>query len=193
MRLLSSASEYDIRRLQPQYNADPKDRAHAWNEWLQRGGVEPVLKYIRWANGTQTDDDEILQETLIIAYLKVERGQYEDRSIPFTAFLKKIAHFKIMEASRRGSRLIPLDAIIDYAGEDTAEHDEAELWREQEVLQAALAHLPARRRQVMMLYEIGYSTAEIAERLGIREELVRKEKSLGIRQLRESLSLAIAS
>jgi len=33
--------------------------------------------------------EEILQDTLIIAYVKVERGQYQDRNLPFTAFLKK--------------------------------------------------------------------------------------------------------
>jgi DNA-directed RNA polymerase specialized sigma24 family protein len=44
----------------------------------------------------------------------------------------------------------------------------------------------------MLLYEYGYSTAEIAKLLNIREELVRKEKSLGLRQLRETVTIALA-
>jgi DNA-directed RNA polymerase specialized sigma24 family protein len=38
----------------------------------------------------------------------------------------------------------------------------------------------------MLMYENGYSTAEIADQLGIREDLVRKEKSLGLRELRSN-------
>jgi DNA-directed RNA polymerase specialized sigma24 family protein len=63
-----------VQRLLPVHNPDAEDRACAWNEWLTEGGSEPVKKFIRWTNGTTTDDDEILQETLIIAYVKVEHG-----------------------------------------------------------------------------------------------------------------------
>ena len=111
-----------VQRLLPSQNPDRADRARAWNEWLSAGGYEPVLKFIRWSNGTATDDEEILQETLIIAYVKVERGQYQDRNLPFTAFLKKIAWYKIMEASRKDVGLIPLDDLYEIIAEDRHEH-----------------------------------------------------------------------
>ena len=177
-------------RLLPSVNPERADRARAWNDWLASGGHEPVLKFIRWSNGTNTDDEEILQETLIIAYLKVERGQYQDRNLPFTAFLKKIAWYKIMEASRKESGLVPLDDLYEVVAEDHHEHERVEFWKENESLKTALAHLPPRRSKIMLLYEYGYSTAEIAEQLGIREDLVRKEKSLGLRQLRSDPAFA---
>ena len=176
--------------LLPSVTPSPADRASAWNEWLTSGGDEPVLKFIRWSNGTNTDDEEILQETLIIAYVKVERGQYQDRNLPFTAFLKKIAWYKIMEASRKEAGLIPLDDLYEVVSEDHHEHERVEFWKEHESLQAALAQLPPRRSRIMLLYEYGYSTSEIAEQLDIREDLVRKEKSLGLRQLRSDPAFA---
>jgi RNA polymerase sigma factor (sigma-70 family) len=181
-----------VQRLLPIYNPDNEDRARAWNEWLLEGGSEPVRKFIRWTNGTTTDDDEILQETLILAYVKVERGLYEDRQLPFTAFLKKIAWYKIMEASRRNAGQVSLDDLYEYASDDHHEHERAEFWKEHEALRQGLETLPPRRSRIMLLYEYGYSTAEIAELLSIREELVRKEKSLGLRQLRETVNMALA-
>jgi RNA polymerase sigma factor (sigma-70 family) len=181
-------------RLLPSANPDTADRAQAWNEWVSSGGYEPVLKFIRWSNGTNTEDEEILQETLIIAFVKVERGQYQDRNLPFTAFLKKIAWYKIMEASRKESGIIPLDDLYEIVAEDHHEHERVEFWKEHELLETALAQLPPRRSRIMLLYEYGYSTAEIAELLGIREDLVRKEKSLGLRQLRsDPVFAAVAS
>jgi RNA polymerase sigma factor (sigma-70 family) len=181
-----------VQRLLPLYNADAEDRSQAWNEWLLQGGSEPVRKFIRWTNGTSTDDDEILQETLIIAYVKVERGLYEDRSLPFTAFLKKIAWYKIMEASRKHAGQVSLDDLYEYASEEHHEHERAEFWKEREALRRGMDELPPRRSRIMLLYEYGYSTAEIAKLLNIREELVRKEKSLGLRQLRETVTVALA-
>jgi RNA polymerase sigma factor (sigma-70 family) len=178
-------------RLLPSVNPDAADRSRAWNEWLLAGGYEPVLKFIRWSNGTNTDDDEILQETLIIAYVKVERGQYQDRNLPFTAFLKKIAWYKIMEASRKEYGAVPLDDLYEIVAEDHHEHERVEYWKEHELLENALAQLPPRRSHIMLMYEYGYSTAEIAEQLDIREDLVRKEKSLGLRQLRNDPAFAV--
>jgi RNA polymerase sigma factor (sigma-70 family) len=153
-----------------------------------------VRRFIRWSNGTSTDDEEILQDALITAYLKVERGDYEYRQVPFTAFVKKIAWYKILEAARQYPRHVTLDDVIEYADDDEgAITERVEFWREYEALKYALSELPARRSKVLLLYENGYSTAEIAEHLSIREDLVRKEKSLGLRQLRDHMSLAIAN
>jgi RNA polymerase sigma factor (sigma-70 family) len=183
-----------VQRLLPSVNPDVEDRSRAWNEWLSSGGYEPVLKFIRWSNGTNTDDEEILQETLIVAYVKVERGQYQDRNLPFTAFLKKIAWYKIMEASRKEAGFIPLDDMYEIVAEDHHEHECVDYWKEHESLQTALSHLPPRRSHIMLMYENGYSTAEIADQLDIREDLVRKEKSLGLRQLRNDVAFsAVAS
>ncbi len=179
-----------VRRLIPCLNPNREDRALAWNQWWSAGGAEPVLKFIRWSNGTSTDDEEILQETLVTAYVKVERGAYEHRDVPFTAFLKKIAWYKILEASRRYAHQVPLDEIEEVVEDDSFAAEHVDRWKEHEALQAALTMLPNRRSNILLLYEDGYTTAEIADQLRIREELVRKEKSLGLKQLRQQVAIA---
>lgn len=181
-----------VKRLLPTSNPDREDRASAWNQWIGSGGAEPVRKFIRWSNGTDMDDDEILQDALITAYIKVEGGEYQLRDVPFTAYVKKIAWYKIMEAARRHAGQLPLDDAVEVPEEQNrTEH--VDFWREYEALHTALAELPPRRSRVIMLYENGYSTSEIAAQLAIKEELVRKEKSLGLRQLRDKMALAIAT
>jgi RNA polymerase sigma factor (sigma-70 family) len=182
-----------VQRMLPSNTTNAADRALAWNEWITIGGCEPLYRFIRWKNGTATEDDEILQETLITAYIKVERGHYEDRNLPFTAWLKKIAWYKIMEASRREGGQFLLDDLQEYVPDEKNEHERVELWKERDALRSALAKLPPRRSHIIQLYEHGYATAEIAELLCITEELVRKEKSLGLRQLRHDIVLAKAS
>jgi RNA polymerase sigma factor (sigma-70 family) len=183
-----------VRRLLPAYNSDLLDRASAWGDWLRAGGAAAVEKFIRWANGTGCEDDEILQETLIVAYKKVEHGAYEHRDLPFSAFLKKIAWYKIMEASRRQGSFVSLDVLQDdMIADESTPHEAIERWKEDQDLRDALRALPPRRSRIVLLYEDGYSTAEIATALGIREALVRKEKSLGLRQLRQSICIEKAS
>ena len=182
-----------VRRLLPAQNPDPAARAHAWNDWIAAGGCVPLCKFIRWAIGTTVEDDEILQETLITAYVKVEQGAYTPRDVPFSAFLKSIARFKILEAARRHGRHVSFDALPDdLLADESSPHDAADTWKEQEALQTALRTLPPRRSHIVILYEHGYTTAEIASQLGIGEALVRKEKSLGLRQLRQSVQFALA-
>lgn len=190
MHLCSSAVGDAVHRLLPCHNPDRADRAVAWDLWLEAGGADPVRRFIRWSNGTDTEDDEILQDALITAYLKVEQGEYELRDVPFTAYVKRIAWYKIMEASRRNAGSVPLDEAAEVA-EEPSDTERAEFWREHEALHTALAELPPRRSRVIVLYEDGYSTAEIARKLSIREDLVRKEKSLGLRQLRDKMALAV--
>ena len=56
-----------------------------------------------------------------------------------------------------------------------------------DVLQVGLAQLTPSRRRVLEEYLKGKSTTEIANALGITEDLVRQHKSRGLRSLRRSL------
>ena len=150
MHLCSRPAGDVITRLLPCYNDDREDRATAWDQWLSDGGAEPVRKFIRWSNGTDTDDDEILQEALVTAYLKVEGGDYEHRDVPFTAYVKKIAWYKIMEASRRNRGTVSLEAAANFADEHNSS-ERVEFWREYEALRAALEPITRDATKRLML------------------------------------------
>ena len=81
---------------------------------------------------------------------------------------------------------MPLDDFHDkheqHDLESAVEHSE-----QREALHRHMLELTPRRRQVLLLYGEGHDTSQIASNLGIREDLVRQEKSRGIQQLKRKL------
>lgn len=183
-----------VKRMLPVYNPDPADRKDAWNAYLQNGGRNALMNFLRFKNFTHVDHDDILQETIITGYQKVEAGKYQDRDLPFNAFLKVIAKYKIFEASRMNRREVAIEEYVDLPDHaPSREYARVERWKENESMQSALDELPVRRASILMMYQAGYETDEIARVYSISEDLVRKEKSLAVRHLRETMPLAMAS
>lgn len=175
-------------RLLPQTNSDAADRSVAWSEYLAAGALQQLSRFIEFHNHTTADDEDILQETLIVAYTKAEAGEYSAGSAPFVAWLKAIARFKILEAARH-REAAPLDDFEEVLPDPRAERRHAEALHLRTELTGALDALPARRREIVLLSELlDYSSEEIARLLNIRADLVRKDKSLAMQQLRRQLA-----
>lgn len=185
-----------VLRLQPTLNVDAADRAQAWCDWYRVVGETSVLAFIKTMNNTSEPDADILQDAMMTAYLSVERGAYTPcAGIPFTAYVKGIARNKIREARRRHRPLVPLEETVLglYESVEQQPHmamrsvpelvierqeQHAELW-------TGIERLPPSRQRVLVGYLHGESTPQIAETLGISEELVRQHKSRGLRSLRQ--------
>jgi RNA polymerase sigma-70 factor, ECF subfamily len=186
MRSRPESDEALVKRLLPSYTPDRSQRTDAWDEWQARVGKAAVLKFIRLHNHTSEPDEDILQDSLLTAYLEVERGGYERREgIPFTAYVKGIARNKIREARRREQRFTPLEEIEKTCSETAPRQIETayENREMQRRLWHGLAKLSPQRRQVLERYLFGASTAEIAAEMAITEELVRQHKCRGLRIL----------
>ena len=183
----STSDEALVKRLLPKLNADPRDRALAWWEWYVRVGEAAVLAFIRIKNDTPESDMDIFQDAMMTAFMEVERGRYKPRAgIPLTAYVKGIAYNKIREAYRRARRSTLVKDALQDLSEGNQAHLETvvELREQQNALRVGLATLSPGRRQVLEGYLNGHNTAEIAHRLGMSAELVRKHKSRGLRTLR---------
>jgi RNA polymerase sigma-70 factor (ECF subfamily) len=188
MRSRPESDEALVKRLIPSANPDPEDRTRAWAEWHECLGGAVVLRFIRAKNTSAEPDEDILQDSLMTAYMEVERGRYEQRQgIPFTAYVKGIARNKIREARRRSTGREALDDVAQAPSgpeprplENTVEYREerAALWQ-------GLAQLPLPRRQVLEAYLRGESMSEIADRLAITEDLVRQHKHRGLQRLQQ--------
>lgn len=188
MNVRPESDETLVKRLLPNVNRDARDRASAWREWYTRVGEIAVLGFIRAKNDTSEQDADILQEAMLTAFLEIERGRYQPRvGIPFTAYVKGIARNKIREARRRTQRLVPLDDTPEHVLESHHPQLETVIERREarDALQAGLSTLPSSRRDVLEAYLNGNSTTEIAETLGVTEEVVRQHKSRGLRSLRQ--------
>ncbi len=188
------AQEVLLQRILPGRNADRQDRARAWAEW-QAGYGEPCLaRYVRVHNTTLETDEDIIQDTLITAYLSVERGSFLPREgVPFSAYVIGIARNKIREARRRAHYHMDLDDEPEelercLIGEIQRQPERAIERREQrDLLRSGLSRLPAARRQVLEHYLSGASTGEIASHLSMSEALVRQHKCRGLRALQNDL------
>ena len=188
MNVRPESDETLVKRLLPNVNRDGRDRASAWREWYTQVGEMAVMGFIRAKNDTAEHDVDILQEAMLTAFVEIERGRYQPRvGIPFTAYVKGIARNKIREARRRTRRLVPLDETVEQVLESHHPPLEAVVERREtrDALEAGLSTLTPSRRDVLEGYLDGNSTTEIAEMLGVTEEVVRQHKSRGLRRLRQ--------
>jgi RNA polymerase sigma factor (sigma-70 family) len=188
MNVRPESDETLVKRLLPRANPDARDRLMAWSEWYARVGAGSVLAFIRAKNDTAELDMDIFQETMLTAFVEVERGRYEPCvGIPLTAYVKGIARNKIREVRRRTRRLLPLEEMPECWLESSQPHPDTaiELQEQRYALWVGLSALTYYRRQVLEGFLRGDSTTEIAQALGMTEELVRQHKSRGLRRLRE--------
>jgi RNA polymerase sigma-70 factor (ECF subfamily) len=157
------------------------------------GGVEAVLERIFLDHGqlvldtayrltgSLSDAEDVLQDVFLGLPAALER--YEPRDA-FVAWLRRVTvRVALMRLRRdRGRREIALDAVPEPS---VRAHDGA---AERAEIERAVAALPASLRTVFVLREVeGYSHAEIAKLLGIREGTSQVRHHRAVRMLRTAL------
>lgn len=150
-------------------------RQTAYRELLARH-KGPVFRLIRGNVGDESEAMDLTQETFVAAFAALCRF---DVDRPFGVWISRIALNKCRDWARRRAvraffaRALPLEQAHDMASErpaaDAMVDDRAELAR----VQGAIARLPARLREVIILRAIEeYSQAETADLLGVSEKTV---------------------
>ena len=127
------------------------------------------------------DAEDITQ--LVFTRLLTAIGGYEQRSVPFSAWLLRITQNAAIDHLRRTSPVM-LDPELPRAGSaDNVDNSP------REDLVRALSELPRVQREVVLLRHLGgYSPGEIAERLGRSEDSIHGLHHRGRRALRHALS-----
>jgi RNA polymerase sigma-70 factor (ECF subfamily) len=109
-------------------------------------------------------------------------GQYQDRGIPFSGWLLRLARNVALDHLRR-RRATPTEQVF---GSD-AHADEGSRERSRD-LREALATLPEEQRDVMIMrHVVGLSPSEIAEQLGRSESSIHGLHHRGRRALQQEL------
>ena len=139
---------------------------------LYRRHVQRIYRYIYYRVGDVNVAEDLTADVFLKALEGLEGFTY--RGIPFSAWLHRIAHARVMDHFRKQAKreLLPLDERLVATGKGPQAMIEARL--DHEELQSAIAQLTTDQQQVIILKFVeGLSNAEVARILGKSEGAVK--------------------
>lgn len=165
-------------------------RQDAYRELLARHR-EPVFRLVRATTGDPHEALDITQETFVAAFAALARY---DRERPFSVWIKQIALNKCRDWARRRrvraffTRAAPLEEAFAVADDAAPPDSQAESRAELARAYAAIARLPLRLREALVLRTVdGLSQAEAAEVLSVSEKTVETRLYRARARLKEQL------
>lgn len=138
-----------------------------------------IYGYVRAIVRDDYEAEDVTQQ--VFAKLITTLGKYDDQRAPFIAWLLRLAHNVAID-QLRANRFEPRESVIDSETSSSADFNRAEN------LRVALAALPEKQRDVVILYDVaGLSHGEIADRLGQTQGSVRALHHRGRQTLQREL------
>jgi RNA polymerase sigma-70 factor (ECF subfamily) len=139
-----------------------------------------IYGYVRAIVRNDHEAEDVTQH--VFAKLMTIIGRYEDRRVPFSAWLLRIARNVAID-HLRANHPAPVDEVLDPGATSDTDLDQGETLRE------ALAALPVEQRQVVVLrHVVGLTPGEIAGRLGRTESSIHGLHHRGRRALQQELT-----
>lgn len=167
-------------------------RQDAYRELLARHR-EPVFRLVRATTGDAHEALDLTQETFVAAFAALARY---DSERPFPVWLKQIALNKCRDWARRRrvrsffTRAAPLEDAFDVSDDAVPVDMQAETRAELARVTAAMARLPTRLREALVLRTVdGLSQAEAAQVLSVSEKTVETRLYRARAKLRSILDL----
>jgi RNA polymerase sigma-70 factor (ECF subfamily) len=173
--------------------------------------VDRVFQFCFAHSRSREDAEDLTAETFTRALRALQRpagehGSYEERGVPFSAFLLRIAARLAITMIERAERKGTLSLELGVPGEDEgaplsayladerqrSPEEVVEEWERAARLNAALAQLPPEHREVLQLAIFqGLSWTAIAQRLGCSEAAAKKRRERALARLRVALQPAV--
>ena len=144
-----------------------------------------IYGYVRSIVRDDHDAEDVTQH--VFAKLMTSIGKYDDRGVPFFAWLLRLARNVAID-HLRSVRSTPVEEVVSPDAEFEEEREDVMAIRD------ALATLPAEQREVVFLrHVVGLSPGEIADKMGKTEGSIHGLHHRGRRTLQQELSrLALA-
>jgi RNA polymerase sigma-70 factor (ECF subfamily) len=136
--------------------------------------VDKVYSYLYYRTGSHEDAEDLTARTF---YRALEHlGRYQDRGLPFSAWLYRIAHNLMANWHRDRSRhpQVALDSVSLMVSDTRAPDVTAERNQTREQVLETVRELPADRQQLLLLkYIEQMSNAEIGRIMGRSEGAIK--------------------
>ncbi len=155
--------------------------------------VDRIYRYVAYRVATQAEAEDLTEQVFLKAWEAMPR--YEERGLPFRAWLFRLAHNLVIDHYRVRRADVPLSVVLgaDLDNRHPALPDpQAELEARQEVdeLRSALGELGEEQRQVVLLRFVeGMSHSEVATVLGKSEGATRAIQHRALHALARALRL----
>jgi RNA polymerase sigma-70 factor (ECF subfamily) len=156
---------------------------------LYKRYVKKIYNYIYYRTSNHHDAEDLTARTFYRALSKLDG--YENRGVPFSAWLYRIAHNLVANWHRDRSRrqMIPLDELVlTSRPKKTDPHQLVEANEEKETLLRAIRQLPDDRQQLLILKFVEkMSNAEIGQVIGRSEGAIKSLYHRTLVSLRKEL------
>lgn len=152
--------------------------------------LKKIYNYVYYRTGNQQDAEDLTARVFYRAMSHI--AKYEDKGVPFQAWLYRIAHNLVANFHRDQSRrkIIPLDDYIAHTLRSDAPDKQAEASEEQDLLMTTIRRLPEDRQQLLLLKFIEQkSNAEIGEIMDRTEGAVKSLYHRTLLSLRDELRM----
>lgn len=153
--------------------------------------VKRIYNYVFYRTGNHHDAEDLTARVFYRALQHIPN--YQDRGVPFSAWLYRIAHNLVVNWHRDSQRrkIMALDDIILTAFRGDAPEQVAERHEEYEQLLNVIRDLPADRQQLLILKFVErMSNVEIGQVMGRSEGAIKSLYHRTLIALREDLQRA---
>lgn len=148
-----------------------------------------IYNYVYYRTGNSQDAEDLTAKVFFRAMSHIQH--YEDKGVPFQAWLYRIAHNLVANFHRDQGRrkIIPLDDYVAQSLKSEAPDKQAEANEEQAQLLAAIRRLPAERQELLLLKFIEQkSNAEIGDMMSRTEGAIKSLYHRTLLALRDELA-----
>ncbi len=164
-----------------------KEDPEAFGELYERY-VTKIYNYIYYRVGDQAEAEDLTARTFFRALRKI--GSYEERGLPFSAWLYRIAHNLVANWHRSQSRRksVQLDELIIATSDVSSPGALVEKQEAKEVLLEVIRELPEDRQQLLILKFVErMPNAKIGQVMGRSESSIKSLYHRTLKTLRSDL------
>lgn len=150
--------------------------------------VDRIYNYVYYRTGNAADAEDLTAKIFVRAMKHIPR--YQDKGVPFSAWLYRIAHNLVANWHRDHSRrqIIALDDITHWHVGDESPEFATQLMEDKALLLAAIRRLPSDRQELLILKFVErLSNAEIGDIMGRSEGAIKSLYHRTLLSLREDL------
>jgi RNA polymerase sigma-70 factor (ECF subfamily) len=150
--------------------------------------VGRIYNYLYYRTGTQFDAEDLTARVFYKAFDHI--GQYQNKGVPFSAWLYRIAHNLVANWYRDNSRRkeVPLDDYGHLHSQNEYPEESMVQRVENEALMKAIRKLPPHRQQMVILKFVEHlSNAEIAVVMGRSEGAIKSFYHRTLQYLKEEM------